>query len=79
MIQALISAVRFWWKASAGDRLRPWRSPYLRWRLETYTGKPAATLVAWDFFQLAWAERQQMPHFFRWVRQMERISHGEKP
>jgi hypothetical protein len=66
VFKALVSAVRFWWMASAGHRLRPWRSPYLRWRMETYTGKPAATLTAKDFLRLAFSERRQMGRFFLW-------------
>src|SRR5271165_4079522 len=30
--------LRFLWNATRGHRLAPWRSPYLRWRIETYTG-----------------------------------------
>ena len=45
----MYGAVRFWWKASAGHRLRPWKSPYLRWRVETFTGIPAETLRLRDF------------------------------
>jgi len=26
------------WRLARGYRLRPWRSPYLRWRIETYSG-----------------------------------------
>ena len=26
------------WRLSKGYRLCPWRSPYLRWRIETYCG-----------------------------------------
>ena len=33
--------LRFLWRATRGYRLRPWRSPYLRWRMETYWGIPA--------------------------------------
>ena len=57
--------------------MHPWQSPYLRWRLETYTGKPAETLVAADFLRLAWRERGQMLRFFRWMGEMERLSRGE--
>jgi len=28
----------FLWRAAGKNRLRPWRSPYLRWRIETYWG-----------------------------------------
>jgi hypothetical protein len=30
--------VRFFWNATRGHRLAPWRSPYLHWRMETYSG-----------------------------------------
>jgi hypothetical protein len=45
--------------------------------LETYTGKPAATLVPFDFVRLAWDERGQMMRFFRWMSEMERLSRDE--
>src|ERR1019366_5700736 len=30
--------LRFLWNSSRGHRIAPWRSPYLLWRIETYTG-----------------------------------------
>ena len=78
VIKALVNAVRFWWRASAGNRLRPWRSEYLRWRVETYTGKPAATLRLRDFLQLAWAERRQMARFFVWSSELKSQAAGRK-
>ena len=78
MFRALFSAVRFWWRASAGYRLRPWRSPYLRWRLETYSGKPAATLRLRDFVHLALSERRQMGRFFAWTGELKSLADGKK-
>ena len=69
--------MRFLWVATAGHRLRPWQSPYLRWRLETYTGKSSATLVPGDFARLAWSERGQMLRFLRWMGEMGRLSRRE--
>ncbi len=77
MIGALVSSVRFLWTATAGYRLRPWRSPYLRWRLETYTGKPAGTIVVGDFLRLAWGERGQVLRFLRWMGEMARLSRAK--
>jgi hypothetical protein len=74
VLRALISAVRFWWLASAGHRLRPWRSPYLRWRVETYTGKPAGTLRLRDFLQLIISERRQMGRFFLWTGELRELA-----
>lgn len=71
MLKWLASAARFWWRASAGHRMRPWRSAYLRWRVETYTGKPADSLRLRDFLGLAFSERRQVGRFFRWMGEME--------
>jgi hypothetical protein len=30
--------LRFFWNSTRGHRFAPWRSPYLRWRMETYSG-----------------------------------------
>ena len=71
---AIISAVRFLWRATAGSRWRPWRSEYLRWRMETYTGKPASSLRLADFLSLAVAERGQLGRFFFWLGAMDRLA-----
>jgi hypothetical protein len=63
----MIEGLRFLWNATRGDRLRPWRSPYLRWRLETYTGKSADTITARDFWVLFWTEKRQLFRFLRWT------------
>ncbi len=34
----MFAPVRFIWNATRGHRLAPWRSEYLRWRVETYSG-----------------------------------------
>ncbi len=79
MFKAIANAITFFWSATEGYRLRPWRSPYLRWRMETYTGKPAATLRLADFLHLAISERRQMLRFFTWVGTLNRISEGKRP
>jgi hypothetical protein len=79
VLRGLIGAVRFAWLATAGYRLRPWRSPYLRWRVETYTGKPAATLKLKDFLELIVSERRQMLRFLAWTGELHEIAAGKKP
>ncbi len=66
MIRTLAGAVRFFWTATTGNRLRPWRSEYLQWRIETYSGKPAETLKVRDFLSLFFAEPRQFFRFFAW-------------
>jgi hypothetical protein len=70
----MFDELKFLWNATRGNRLRPWRSPYLRWRLETYSGKSAATVRLRDFLDLAWREKRQMLRFLRWVREMRGYS-----
>ena len=63
----MIEAVRFFWNATRGERLRPWRSPYLRWRLETYTGKQAGEIRLRDFLDLLLKEKLQFLRFLKWT------------
>lgn len=72
----MLAALRFLWTASRGHRLRPWRSDYLRWRLETYSGQKAATIRPTDFLRFAWNERHQVGKFLRWTGEMEKLQKG---
>ena len=67
-------AIRFLWNATRGHRLTPWRSPYLRWRLETYTGKPADTIQAKDFLTLVLTEKKQFLRFLRWTGEIREFA-----
>jgi len=40
----MLNALHYYWVIAKGYRMRPWASPYLQWRLETYFGKEAADL-----------------------------------
>jgi hypothetical protein len=62
--------IRFLWTATRGHRLRPWRSDYLKWRLETFTGRHAEEVRARDFWRLAMGERRQVLRFLRWLSEM---------
>lgn len=68
----LWEAVRYYWITARGYRLRPWRSPYLRWRLETYFGPAAEPLTPGRFFGLLWGERHQLAEFLRWAGERRR-------
>ena len=65
--------LRFLWVASRGYRLRPWESPYLRWRIETYAGIQAESITARSFWQFVWMERSSLWQYLRWVRRMRRL------
>lgn len=66
----------FLWLASAGYRLMPWRSQYLRWRIETYTGIPAESIDAHTFFRVLWRDRKAMLHYLRWIGKNRRLLAG---
>lgn len=65
------SAVRFCWRVTRGHRLRPWRSPLVRWRIETYSGLEAASLTAAGVLRFSWRERGALLRFLRWTASME--------
>ena len=62
--------LRFLWRATRGYRLTPWRSPYLRWRMETYWGKPAGEIHFRDFWGFVWQHRRELARFLRWTERM---------
>lgn len=75
----MLAALRFMWNATRGHRLRPWRSEYLKWRIETYSGKKAETLAPRDVMGFLWQERWNLLRFLRWteeIEEMKRISPG---
>ena len=68
----MFAALRFLWNATRGHRLTPWRSEFLRWRVETYSGKPAESLRARDIAAFFWTTRWELLGFLAWTGQMER-------
>lgn len=67
--------LRLLWRASRGYRLTPWRSPYLRWRMETYWGIPAEQIDFAGFWGLLWRQRRDILRYLRWAERM-RLRHG---
>lgn len=63
----MLNALRYYWVAAKGYRLHPWKSPYLRWRMETFFGPASAELNAAKFLHLMWIERARMRRFLVWV------------
>jgi hypothetical protein len=63
----MFAALRYYWITAKGYRLCPWRSPYIRWRMETFFGPAAEPLTASRFFHLMWRERRRMEEFVRWA------------
>jgi hypothetical protein len=63
----MLNALHYYWIIAKGHRLAPWRSLYIRWRMETFFGQDAADLDARKFFALMWRERARMERFLEWV------------
>lgn len=62
--------IRTLWRLTRGYRLRPWQSPYLRWRMETYWGTPAERVGFAEFWRLAWQQRKQFSRYLKWAGRM---------
>jgi hypothetical protein len=68
----MLNALHYYWIIAKGYRLRPWASPYIQWRLETYFGKEASNLDRAKFMSLMWRERARMRRFLDWVADRRR-------
>ena len=68
----MLTDVRYYWIISKVYRLRPWKSPYLQWRMETFLGPAAANLTAGKFFAYMWRERARIRRFVAWAAEMRR-------
>lgn len=68
----MLAPLRFLWNATRGYRLAPWRSPYLRWRVETYSGQKAETLTGKSVMEFMWASRWELLSFLRWTGLLQR-------
>lgn len=68
----MFAPLRFLWNATRGHRLRPWRSDYLRWRVETYSGMHAETMTTKDILSFVWTSRWELLRFLFWIGRMDR-------
>lgn len=62
--------LRALWEMTRGYRLRPWKSPYLRWRIETYSGLHADQIGFAEFWSFTWRERSNLIRYLRWADRM---------
>lgn len=69
----MLASLRFVWNATRGHRLRPWRSEYLKWRIETYSGKKAETLQPRDVISFLWQEKGNLLRFLRWTSEIDSL------
>ena len=62
--------IGYLWRASRGYRFTPWRSPYLRWRIETYWGLHADAIGFKEFSSFVWRQRRDLARFLHWAQRM---------
>jgi hypothetical protein len=66
--------LRFLWNATRGHHLAPWRSPYLRWRIETYCGVKMDQVGFLEFWGFLLRERKELVRFLKWTAKMDRYA-----
>ncbi|HEX4133394.1 MAG TPA: hypothetical protein VHY84_02135 [Bryobacteraceae bacterium] len=59
--------IRVAWRLLKGYRLRPWNSPYLKWRIETWSGIEATRITPGVFLRFAWKHRADLVRYLRWA------------
>ncbi len=55
------------WKLAKGYRLAPWESPYLRWRIETWSGIPANSITRETFLHFVRQHRHELFRYLKWA------------
>jgi len=73
----MFNVIRFLWNATRGHHLAPWRSPYLRWRIETYSGIKMNQIGFVEFWRFTWRERGELARFRKCTAQMNRYARAK--
>ena len=66
------------WRMARGYRWSPWRSPYLRWRIETYSGMHADRITFALFWQFVFRHRRELLRYLRWAAVMNQGHRGSR-
>ncbi len=74
----MLNLIKFLWNSTRGYRLAPWRSPYLRWRIETYCGVKMDQIGFLEFWGFLFRQRHELVRYLNWTAQMDRYAR-EKP
>lgn len=68
----MFGEARVAWRLTKGYRLAPWRSPYLRWRIETWSGVEADSITRQSFLSFVWHHRTELRRYLRWASENSR-------
>jgi len=71
--------LRLLWQLTRGYHLTPWRSPYLKWRIETYWGLHAETITFADFWRFTWQRKADLYRYIRWATKMNQPRMNANP
>jgi hypothetical protein len=63
----MLGEIEVAWRLAKGYRLQPWRSPYLKWRMETWSGLKADTITPGLFLGFIWRYRKDLLRYLRWA------------
>ena len=63
----MIQELRFAARLAKGHLFSPWKSPYLQWRIETWSGIPAGSLDRDAFIAFARQHRQELWRYLQWA------------
>ena len=69
----MFQTLQYYWIVARGYRLKPWKSPYLRWRMETFFGPEAEPAGPSRFLFLLWRERRRLREFLAWADDYHRF------
>ena len=71
----MFAPIRFLWNSTRGHRFAPWKSEYMRWRVETYSGMKAETLSGKDVMSFLWTQRWEFLSYLGWIWKLDRDVH----
>lgn len=54
-------------RLTKGYGLQPWHSPYLRWRIETWSGLHADKITPGVFLGFVWKHHKDLWRYLRWA------------
>jgi hypothetical protein len=63
----MLGSLRMAFRLAKGYRLTPWNSPYLRWRIETWSGIEADSITPRIFLKFTWDNRRDLLRYLRWA------------
>jgi hypothetical protein len=73
-VAVMRKVLRSLWNGTSGHRLAPWRSPFLREKVETYTGAKMPGTGFLEFSGFMWRERAELLRSLKWAGKTERYA-----